>query len=1191
MAKLQVALLGRFSVATEDGPFGLQPAAARLLAYLALAGGRSVPHPRAAGALWPDLSEQRARANLSTVAWRLRSGLAARRLPHDIVFSSGASLGLDVERCDVDVEQFRRHALTPAAGSHSLEAVSRAVRAVSLYRGDLLEDWDVEWCSLDRESLRRSHVSTLRALAEAFERRGRLDHALLYARRAADADPFDEPVQRTLMRLLVLAGDRASAVNQFHKFTRLVRSELGTEPDAETAALLHEIKGRSGMRDTARGRQPAADLLVRPERSPLVGRAEPRRWISALLDAAAAGTGGGILLLGEAGAGKSRLVEWAMEEWAARGGSGTSGRCVEFNEPVPYQPLLDALSAHVDGRDLAGFIGESPRALPWPQPGPGEPDLPGGEGPRSADWPPGKLRLFNWLRARLEDASRLRPLLVVIEDLQWADAGTLDFLAYLLERARTMRLAVVLTARPGHGRARRISGTERLARYCAGTLRLDPLSADETTEFVRALLGGGRVPSHLARWLYTETEGNPLFVIETLRLLQQQGKLTAFGQSGMPGFPDGTDPGAAAPIPDGVRSAVQQRLAFLDATTLRVAEIASVLGRTVEEELLATVSGTGQNRLSRALADLLRAGIFEREQAVYRFSHDKIRAVCYENLPARVRRNYHARAAAALVQMPEAPPQRLAWHQFCAGQWHLAAATWTAAGDRSREMYAYEEALRAYRYAISCARRDTTRNVEERHLEEVRLLVRVDEVLALTGRPAERRLALEQMAAACRRAGRASAEAAWLLRRALFEERAANFSLACQLARRAWHLARTDGDRQTEVEALRLVAWALNRLGRHRRSLAVSRLALRKAGSDPSPAKAALLQEAATVYIKLSDYAAAMSHLQAARRTLIDLGSAEEDPIVLSTEGLVLKWSGDLISSRLRLTRAMRSADQIGDVVSAARITFQLATLDALEGQLGSSLRRLRNAITASRSAGYTRTYISCLNEAANGVGRLIGNYRWAWDASERALRLARSGSSNLLAAICRDSQAQLLLDQGRLDEALSAAGEALRLLELEHGSIGPNLGLLTRRGAVFLELGNPRQALEDLELARRTQAQTGDRLVLVDTLTYLALAYAGLGDPDRALATSEEALSLLAEIGYANYQPQRVFWHHHRILEMFDRAPRLEYLKRAVGFLEAQAATLSRAQARRLRSEVRLNREILEAWERASPRSLMRAR
>lgn len=1183
MANLHVLLLGRFGIAADDGPFDLQPALARLVAYLALAGGRPVPGPRAAGAFWPDLPEQRARANLSTVAWRLRSVLAARGLPPDIVQSSGASLRLDPDRCEVDVEHVRRHALTPGGGPYSLETLSRAAGAVRLYRGDLLEDWDAEWCDLERESLRRTHMSTLRALAEAFERRGRLDQALRYARQAADVEPFDEAVQRALMRLLVLSGDRAAAVHQFNRFARRVRSELGTEPDDETLALAAEIKAGAGSRPLPRGPWVSSDLLVRPERAPFVGRLQQRETITALLDTAAAGTGGGLLLIGEAGTGKSRLVEWAMEEWAARGGSGARGRCVEFNEPVPYQPVLDALSAHVETRDMAEFITEHGQAFSELPIGPGGTDLSRGDEPRSSAWPAGTLRLFHRFCARLESVSRSRPLLMVIEDLQWADAGTVDILAYLLERARTMRLAVLLTSRPVQGRGRRTSGTERLSRYCAGTLRLDPMGEDVMVEFVRALLGGDQVPPHLARWLYAETEGNPLFVIETLRLLQQQGRLTPFEPGRLPDLEDGAHPGAT-PIPDGVRSIVRQRLALLEASPLRVAEIASVLGRAFDEDLLAMVSGIGHNRLSRAVADLLQAGIFEREQAGYRFSHDKIRAVCYENLPARVRRSVHVRAAAALAQMPEIPTQRLAWHRFCAGQWHLAAASWTTAGDRAREIHAHQEALRAYRHAVLCVRRDATRSAGERDLEEFRLLVKTDEVLATLGRQQERRLLLERMGALCRRARQAWIEAAWLLRRAFFEEHAANFTLAYQLARRAWCLARTDGDGKTEVEALRLVAWALNRSGRHGRSLTVSRLALRKAGHAPSAAKAAVLQEAAIVHIKLSDFTSAMSYLETARRTMIDLGYADENPHILSIEGVAHKWLGDLASSRLRLTRAMRAADQIGDVVSAARTTFQLATLDALEGQLGDALRKLRKAITASRSAGYARTYISCLNEIANGVGRLIGNHRWAWDASERALRLAHTGASKLLVAVCRDSQAQLLLDLGRPEAAMTAVGEVFQLLERGDGSIGPGQEHLTRRGAAQIALGHLKQAVADLELARQAQAQTGDRLVLVDTLTHLALAHAGLGESGRALAASEEALRLLEEIGYANYQPQRIFWHHYRILEMLDRTPRLEYLERAVGFITAQAATLSRAQARRLREAVCLNRDILEAWNRVRP-------
>ncbi len=133
----------------------------------------------------------------------------------------------------------------------------------------------------------------------------------------------------------------------------------------------------------------------------------------------------------------------------------------------------------------------------------------------------------------------------------------------------------------------------------------------------------------------------------------------------------------------------------------------------------------------------------------------------------------------------------------------------------------------------------------------------------------------------------------------------------------------------------------------------------------------------------------------------------------------------------------------------------------------------------------------------------------------------------------------------------------------------------------IWLQLRSPEQAITDLEAAKRGQIQAGERLLLPDTLTHLALAYAQSGDVGRALENSDASLRLLAEIGHANHQPQRIFWHHYLILEMFNREPRLPYLKRAVEFIDAQAATLSKAQQRRFRREVRLNREILEAWER----------
>ncbi len=417
MKSFQIALFGRFSLRVESRPIHLGEGAAHLLAYLALSHGRFVSRSRVAGALWPDLSEQRARANLSTVAWRLRRALLEHGCSADLIQASGDSLALDSERCNVDVETFRHGSVSPGSRPLSLDSLANAVHALELYRSDLLEDWDVEWCCLDREELRQRYVYTLRALSEGFEQRGRDDLALRYARQATQVDPLNETVQRTLMRLMYRTGDKTSAVSQFQRFAHLAKSELGVEPDRETIALVKEIRRPSSSYAIAEPSGSRGPFLIHPEKIPLIGRDLERVEVSAFLDSAAAGTGGGILLVGEAGIGKSRLVEWAMEEWAVRGGVAGRGRCIEFNDPVPYQPLLDAVGSLVGEGDLAGFVGGEGRE----QIAHLHDEAVGGAVDQvdtlETAWPAGKFRLFFRLSSGLENASRRRPSLIVVEDL------------------------------------------------------------------------------------------------------------------------------------------------------------------------------------------------------------------------------------------------------------------------------------------------------------------------------------------------------------------------------------------------------------------------------------------------------------------------------------------------------------------------------------------------------------------------------------------------------------------------------------------------------------------------------------------------------------------------------------------------------------------------------------------------------
>ncbi len=927
MKTFQITLFGRFSLTSESRFIPVGEGTARLLAYLSLSYDRSVSRSRTAGALWPDLSERRARANLSTALWRLRQVLVKHRCPLDIIQASTDLLNVASDLCEVDVTIFVRSTLTPGSRAVSLGTLARAVHALELYKGDLLEDWDVEWCRLEREELRKHYVHTLQGLCEGFEQRGRIDLALRYVRKAAQAEPLNETVQRTLMRLLYRVGDKASAVTEFNRFAGLAKSELGVEPDKETLALLRQIRRPSYLDESSDIRKAPVPIPIRPDRVPLIGRDIERLELNALLDSTVAGEGGGVLLLGEAGIGKSKLADWVMEEWAARGGAAGRGRCIEFNDPVPYQPLLDALGSFVDGGDLSGFVS-----------GDGSPgahlldDTIGGSvGQTDSEllWPPGKLRLFARLGACLENASQRRPMLAVI-DLQWADVGTIDFLTYLLARARSMRLAVLLTSRPSGASTRHRFFLERLSRYCGATLRLSPLSEAETNRLVKSLLEGNEVSPALARWAHVETEGNPLFIIETLRLQQRQDTLetSAPRESRLFALPD-----KSVPMPEGVRSTVEQRLALVDPQSHRIAQIASVIGRSFEEDVLGMVVGARRN-LSQAIGQLLQEGIFEREGFGYRFSHDKIRAVCYESLPTRARRTFHARAAAALLQVPDFSIHRLAWHQHSAGQWNLATSSWERAGDHAREICAYEEALRVYYHAIVCAQRDVGLDSQAMSLAEMRLLVKSDEVLAVLGRPEDRKSITGRMGVLAQQIRQPWILATWWIRRALLEEHVGNFSRAVVLARRAWRTFRSAGDRPGEVEALRVLAWALTRVGRYHRSLAVSQLALRRLGGTKSASTIAILWQASNAYIQQSDYISAAAYLDRARSISLDLGNVGLVHI-LTSRGIVDRLTGNGNASRNGLLAAMKIATETSEPIAAARVGVQIATLDVLEGKLG----------------------------------------------------------------------------------------------------------------------------------------------------------------------------------------------------------------------------------------------------------------
>jgi tetratricopeptide (TPR) repeat protein len=625
-------------------------------------------------------------------------------------------------------------------------------------------------------------------------------------------------------------------------------------------------------------------------------------------------------------------------------------------------------------------------------------------------------------------------------------------------------------------------------------------------------------------------------------------------------------------------------LSLLQRDPASIADLAAVIGRAFDVELLRAMTRMNENRFSRAVADLVRVGILEREGARLRFSHDKIREICYERLSAKTRRNFHAKCADLLSESWDCSTHELAWHQQSAGQWHLATRSWTEAGDRARGVRAYRDAYRAYQGALICLKHDRTIAADARADTEFDLLSRVEQVLAVIGGPEERRRILREMGALLAHGTHRGSEPLWLIRRALLEDHVGHYVEAVGLARRAAIVAGNVQEASLEIAALRVLASTLSRGGRSRRSVAVSRLALRKVGTDASAMRAAILAETAVTYTKLGEYKVACRMTEQAKACVAELGHDDADPLICTTSAVVLKWTGEPGAARADALKAKQIYQRDGDIVSEARAVFQLATLDALEGKLADALRHLRRAKTVLRAAGYSRIYAACLNEVANGIGRQLGNYDWAWHASRLALNLPQEHRNPYTTAIYLDSQAQLLIDQNRLNEAAQKMEAVFDLLAQGPASTMQHLESQARRGVILLRQGRHEQAIADLESAAAAQKRSGAIIFLPTTLSHLALAYAGLGDQGRALETSSEAIRVLEDMGLANHQPQQIFWNHYLMLARFNQEPRLAYLRRAVELIERQAQALSRAQQQRFRQDVRVNREILDVWAALGP-------
>ena len=701
-ARIRIRLLGPVTAEVDGAPLDVDTRkAVALLAYLAVT-RRTASRDHVAALLWPETDGPDARGALRRTLSVLKAGLGGRGLVVD-----RSSVGLDTAAFDVDLWRFEE-ALAVARGHEHPgddlcgDCLGALRSAAALDRGEFMagfalrdsEEFD-EWQVGEASSHRRQLSAVLERLARGEAAARSWDPAASTARRWLELDSLHEPAHRLLMEVLARSGEPAAALEQYRECVRILDRELGVAPLAATVDLADAIRAGvlSGDQEAASAAETpgpvaagsthdasvgeAGELSLPP---PLVGR--DSEYAALMAAVAGVGPAGRLLVIeGEPGIGKTRLATAVAEATRAGGGEVLEARGYAGESAIPLsaiaelvraglgRPGADVRLAAVDPVSLAAVA----RLLP----------IPGAiAAGASLDGDPfGRIRLFDALVAVLGALVRgPRPGLLWVDDLQLADASTLEFLGYVAHRLTDHPLGLLLA-----WRAEDLEPElrERLLTAADGSstrVSLGRLDRQEVAILAGVVLGSSPSEARIDA-LFEGSEGLPLYVVEAL-----------------------AEPGSAfTTIPGGVQALLRARISSVSEVGRQILAAAAVIGQSFDPSLVRLTSGRSDEETVEALEELMRRG-FVREVVTagadeqrLDFTHASLRDVAYESLSMVRRRLLHARVADALSGSARTGPDRVRWsliayHETLAGRSEAAAEAHHRAGDEARSVFANEEA-------------------------------------------------------------------------------------------------------------------------------------------------------------------------------------------------------------------------------------------------------------------------------------------------------------------------------------------------------------------------------------------------------------------------------------------------------------------------------------------------------------------
>jgi len=1064
--------------------FSLRKAQA-LLVYLAVEGGM---HSRSklAAFLWPDSEPTDARTALRNAIALLRGRLAdpdAAPAQHSHLLSEQELLGLNLDapmELDLDVVQQAYQQVqglsTIASEEQRTSLVAHVQHALTLVRGPFLDGfWLREDAPFDEWLLQQQRQWQVRVqllcdrLSAYQENAGEREQAKATLLRWLALDPLQEEAYRRLMRVHLALGDPTTALQVYATCRARLAEELQVQPSANTVALAEHIRAvaAGSLRSpparpgTAESRSPG-ELVA-----PLVGRAGVFRQLVGSFQRARQGQPQAMLVVGEAGIGKTRLAH-ELVAWAwSQGSEVLSGQALEMGGRLPYQPLVEAMRQRLEKEnapeDLLDDLWLAELARLLPELRVRYPDLPAS----TQDELAAKGRLFEAVARLLDALAERAPLILLLDDLQWVDEASLDLLRYLgrhwtRQRSRVLLLGTVrledLELNPQLSADLSDLGRDLLVTQ----VLLQPLSQAETMQLVQAIAGeeahstrsgsqqrepdpagqgispvrGAERPLvALSDFLFAYTGGQPFYLLETLKLLRERElllpRLVADGTCGLEPTLDmavAQELSWLELLPPSVRALILARLAKLKPPARQLVQASAVLGTQATAQLLWQVAELGVQAGIEALEEAVRSGMLREEAGgpgagrlgSYRFAHDLIREVVYTELGS-VRRLVLHQCALTWLEAEGARASELAYHAKASGEAEAAYRYGVQAGDEAMAVFAVADAIGHYEQARALLNEQQRMQTVLEASEVEHLYVCLGRAYAFQNAWEQAQEAYEELAAYGQQQRLPTLVSMTLNRLAILAVQQSFDKPKVQaLLEEAWHRAQTSHDQRALAET----EWNLAQVTAFvwddpKRALPYGEQALSLArGIQDKELEARSLSLLGWVHIRVGDFEEAVHREEASLELYAALGNEQTASRGLSVASFL---SGAPPTQYLtnRATEALCWA--------------MLAFAQMHVGQVQHSLRSGRRALALSKESKNVWAHIYSTFNLVHGLLE-AGAYEEALVLMQQALALARTLPPIMIFQ-------RFLIALGRAHQALQQWQEAQGALE-EAEALAETLGL-----------------------------------------------------------------------------------------------------------------------------------------------------